>query len=102
MKAKKLLKTKNIKDTLFRDGNWITGGLSELMTEFAEQQNKELIKTAKLEASLRKSAETRCMKKSKEEIDQLKSQNEEMHDHILQLTTRLQTMEERELKTNKK
>ncbi len=43
MKAKKLLKTKNIKDTLFRDGNWITGGLSELMNEFANQQNKELI-----------------------------------------------------------
>ncbi len=43
MKAKKLLKTKNIKDTLFRDGNWITGGLSELMNEFANQQKKELI-----------------------------------------------------------
>ncbi len=35
-------------------------------------------------------------------IDHLEYQNEEMHDHILQLTTQLQTMEESELKTNKK
>ena len=51
MKAKKLLKTKNIKDTLFCDGNWITGGLSELMNEFANQQNKELIENLIIEVT---------------------------------------------------
>ncbi len=43
-----------------------------------ESQNKELNKSSKLEASLRKSAETRCMNKYKEELSELQSQNREL------------------------
>ena len=45
MKATELLKGRKIKDTLFEfeSNDWIKGGLSKLMEEFSESQNKELI-----------------------------------------------------------
>ena len=49
MKATELLKGRKIKDTLFEfeSNDWIKGGLSKLMEEFSESQNKELIEENK-------------------------------------------------------
>jgi hypothetical protein len=46
MKAKELLESKGIKDTLYNDGTWTKGALSDLMEEYATQQVNLLNKPA--------------------------------------------------------
>ena len=46
MNAKKFLETKGIKDTLYYDGEWIKGDLSDLLEEYAAMQVKTCNKPA--------------------------------------------------------